>query len=300
MGVLAERREKAEEVLQNDTTHKIYFKDSRKMKEVTSESVHLIVTSPPYWNIKDYGHPNQIGYRDSLNGYIDNLNKVWKESIRTLHPGCRLCVNIGDLYLRATKTTPYQIVPIHAMVVNSITNKFEESVVYLGSVIWQKISTTKTSGGANVMGSYGRPRNGYLSLDYEYIAIFKKLGEPPKAQKEIIEESRIDLEDWRELFSGHWKFNGVTQKGHIAMFPDELPKRLIRMFTFPWDTVLDPFLGSGTTTKAAFEMNRNSIGYEIGFDTNDGENFKELIKNKIHYFDLPESERDTIFSFSDY
>jgi site-specific DNA-methyltransferase (adenine-specific) len=277
-------------------THRIYFKDSRKMKEVEDESVHLVVTSPPYWNIKDYGHKDQIGYRDTLNGYISKLNKVWKECIRTLHPGCRICINIGDMYLRATKEVPYQIIPIHSLLVNSITNENHDSVVYLGSIIWQKISNTKTTGGANVMGSFGRPRNGYLSLDYEYIAIFKKIGDPPKAPKEIIEDSRIKIDEWRELFSGHWRFNGVSQKGHIAMFPEALPKKLMRMFTFPSDTVLDPFLGSGTTARVAFEMGRNSIGYEIGFDTVDDEDFKELIRKKIHYYDVPESERKSIFS----
>ncbi|MCX6650041.1 MAG: site-specific DNA-methyltransferase [Methanomassiliicoccales archaeon] len=287
------------EVTRPNITHRIFFKDSRKMNEIPDESVHLVVTSPPYWNIKDYGHDNQIGYRDSLTEYIDNLNIVWAESIRVLHPGCRLCINIGDMYLSATKMTPYQIVPIHAMIVNSIARNHSDSVVYLGSIIWQKISTTNTSGGANVMGSYGRPRNGYLSLDYEYIAIFKKVGDPPKVSKEVVEQSRINIDDWRELFSGHWKFNGISQKGHIAMFPVDLPKRLIKMFTFPGDTVLDPFLGSGTTTKAACEMGRSSIGYEIGFDTKDGEDFKELIRKKVHYYDIQPEMREAVYSFSD-
>ena len=298
MNAISEEEMRSEFEFLTESNHRIYFKDARRMNEVPDESVHLIITSPPYWNIKDYGNENQIGYRDTLNGYIDGLNKVWKESIRVLHPGCRLCINVGDMYLRASKEIPYQIIPIHAMVVNSVARTFRKSVVYLGSIIWQKISNTSTSGGANVMGSFGRPRNGYLSLDYEYIAIFKKVGESPKASKEMVEESRIPITDWRELFSGHWRFNGVSQKGHIAMFPEELPRRLMRMFTFPGDTVLDPFLGSGTTTRVAYEMGRNSIGYEIGFDTTDGEDFKELIKNKIHYNDLHEETRDRIFCIS--
>lgn len=298
MGALAESRTLVRHDFTSETLHRIYFKDSRKMKEIPDESVHLVITSPPYWNIKDYGHANQIGYHDSLSGYLENLNRVWKECLRVLTPGCRLCINIGDMYLRATKETPYQIVPIHSFLVNSISRKFQKNMIYLGSIIWQKIPTTKTSGGASVMGSYGRPRNGYLSLDYEYIAIFKKVGDPPKVPRETIEESRIGIDEWRELFSGHWRFNGESQKGHIAMFPEELPRRLIKMFSFPNDTILDPFLGSGTTTRVAYDMGRNSIGYEIGFDTNDGEDFKELIKNKIHYYDIPEEIRERIFGIS--
>jgi site-specific DNA-methyltransferase (adenine-specific) len=280
--------------LHQDNTHKIYFKSSTRMNEVSDNSVHLIVTSPPYWNIKDYGHPKQIGYKDSLPDYFKKLNKVWSECVRTLAPGCRLCVNIGDQYLRATKDTPYQIIPLHAMLVNNITNYFKD-VLYLGSIIWSKIPNTKTSGGASVMGSYGRPRNGYVSYNYEYIAIFKKKGKDPKPDEGFKERSAIDLQEWRELFNGIWAFNGARQVGHIATFPDELPKRLMRMFTFESDTVLDPFLGSGTTSKVAWEQRRNSIGYEIGFDPRVDTEMKELVKQKIHYYDTPIEQRRRVF-----
>jgi site-specific DNA-methyltransferase (adenine-specific) len=263
------------------------------MSEVNNNSVHLVVTSPPYWNIKDYGNPFQIGYRDSLATYIAKLRNVWRECIRVLKPGCRLCINIGDEYIRANRNTPYQIIPLHVHIVNDIMNNFKEKVVYLGSIIWQKIPTTRTTGGASVMGSYGYPRNGYVSYNYEYIAIFKKLGTAPKPPKNK-EKEKIELKEWRKLFNGIWKFNGARQIGGIAIFPDELPARLIRMFTYAGDTVLDPFLGSGTTTKVAFEMGRNSIGYEIGFQTENDE-WKEIIKRKIHYYDLPVRLRKSIF-----
>lgn len=287
--------------------------DSRTMRKVKRNSVHLVLTSPPYWSIKNYGNPMQIGYGDRLTTYIKKLRDVWGESIRVLKPGCRLCINIGDQYIRADERTPYQIIPLHAYIVNDIMNKFRKKVIYLGSIIWQKIPTTRTTGGASVMGSYGYPRNGYVSYNYEYIAIFKKLGPGPSPPVEKISE-KIELPEWRQLFRGIWeanetarpdeliqanevwRFKGARQVGGIAIFPDELPARLLRMFTFKGDTVLDPFLGSGTTTKVAFEMGRNSIGYEVGFLAHSSE-WREVIKRKIHYYELPGEIRDSIFSF---
>ncbi len=276
------------------TNHKIYFKDSRKLPEVANGAVHLVVTSPPYWSIKDYGNPKQIGYRDTLTTYLNKLDKVWSECIRALAPGCRLCINIGDQYLRAEGKTPYQIIPLHSYLVNHIMNKHVNDILYLGSIIWKKIPTTKTSGGASVMGSYGFPRNGYVSYNYEYIAIFKKNGISPKPDPETKKRSQIELYEWRELFNGIWQFNGAKQVGHIAIFPDELPRRLMRMFTYEGDTVLDPFLGSGTTSRVAYELGRNSIGYEIGFG-NSLNDAKEIIKNKIHFENTPVDMRSKVF-----
>ncbi len=283
------------EQLYLNVAHQIYFKDAQNMKEVKDNSVHLVVTSPPYWNIKDYGNPKQIGYSDSLTGYMKKLDKVWSECIRALAPGCRLCINIGDQYLRADGKTPYQIIPLHAYLVNSVMNKHIDDVLYLGSIIWKKIPTTKTSGGASVMGSYGFPRNGYVSYNYEYIAIFKKKGVAPKPTPEIKKKSQIELFEWRELFNGIWNFKGARQVGHIAIFPDELPRRLMRMFTYEGDTVLDPFLGSGTTTRVAWELGRNSIGYEIGFGSPSLQETKEVIKAKVHFGDTPIDKRSKIF-----
>lgn len=282
------------------TSHRLYLGfDSRWMKAVGDETVHLVVTSPPYWNIKDYGNNRQIGYRDTLSGYIQKLNRVWDECLRVLKPGCRMCINIGDEYISAKGKTPYQIIPLHSYLVNNVVlHTFRRrKVLYLGSIIWQKIPTTRTSGGASVMGSYGYPRNGYISYNYEYIAIFKKRGQPPKPPDNK-EKERIDLHGWRELFNGVWRFNGARQAAGIAVFPDELPRRFIRMFTYEGDTVLDPFLGSGTTTKVALGMGRNSIGYEIGFRSPlMQEDWTEMVKTKIGYYGFPVDTRDAIFRF---
>lgn len=243
------------------TTHKIIIGDSRKMDEVSDESVHLIVTSPPYWQIKDYGGAQQIGFNDSYDEYISNLNSVWAECYRVLLPGCRLCVNIGDQFARAVTYGRYKVIPIREAII-----RFCESMGfdYMGAVIWQKKTTMRTTGGASVMGSFPYPRNGLLEIDYEFILLFKKLGVAPSVSQIIKEASALSKEEWRQYFTGHWNFAGEKQNGgHAAVFPEELPKRLIKMFSFMGETVLDPFLGSGTTTKVAAYLGRNSVGYEI-------------------------------------
>lgn len=253
------------------------------MKEVENSSVHLIVTSPPYWQIKDYGHEDQIGFNDTYEEYINNLNQVWKECERILYSGCRLCVNIGDQFTRAATYGRYKIIPIREEIIRYCENN---NFDYMGAIIWQKVTNMSTTGGASVMGSFPFPRNGLIEIDYEFILIFKKLGQTPNnVAPENKEKSRMTKEEWRDFFRGHWNFAGAKQgNGHIAMFPEELPRRLIKMFSFVGDTILDPFLGSGTTTKIAKNLERNSIGYEINPD------FLPVIKDKIgvsenHLFD---------------
>jgi len=243
------------------------------MAEINDQSVHLVVTSPPYWQIKDYGDKNQIGFNDTYEEYISNLNKVWAECYRVLYPGCRLCVNIGDQFARAITYGRYKIIPIREEII-----RFCESIGfdYMGAIIWQKKTTMNTSGGASVMGSFPYPRNGLIEIDYEFILLFKKLGKSlNNVSTDTKEQSKLSNEEWRKYFTGHWNFAGEKQNGHLAMFPEELPKRLIRMFSFVNETVLDPFLGSGTTIKAAKALKRNSIGYEINKD------YLAVIKQKV-------------------
>jgi len=249
------------------------------MTLLPDNSVHLAITSPPYWQLKDYGTDNQIGFHDSYENYINNLNLVWKECYRTLHNGCRLCVNIGDQFARAVYYGRYKVIPIREEII-----KFCENIGfdYMGAVIWQKVTTSNTTGGGVQMGSYPYPRNGILKLDYEFILIFKKLGDAPKHTKEQKELSKMTAEEWNTFFAGHWNFTGARQNGHIAMFPEELPRRLIKMFSFVGETVFDPFAGSGTTSLAAKNLDRNSIGYEINPE------FIPFIKDKleVHQQDL--------------
>lgn len=254
------------------TEHKIVFGDSRSLNEIKDKSVQLIVTSPPYWQLKDYGTEDQIGFNDSYEEYINNLNLVWKECNRILADGCRLCINIGDQFARSVYYGRYKVIPIRTEII-----RFCETLGmdYMGAIIWQKTTTMNTSGGGAIMGSYPYPRNGILKMDYEFILLFKKLGKAPKPTKEQKELSAMSKEEWSQYFSSHWNFNGVKQMGHIAMFPEELPKRLIKMFSFAGETVFDPFAGSGTTCLAAKNLGRNSIGYEINKE------FAPIIKEKL-------------------
>lgn len=254
------------------TLHRIIIGDSRCMKEVPDESVHLIITSPPYWQLKDYGDGKQIGFNDTYEEYINNLNLVWNECHRILHKGCRLCINIGDQFARSVYYGRYKVIPIRTEII-----KFCESAGfdYMGAIIWQKVTTCHTTGGATVMGSFPYPRSGIIKLDYEFILIFKKYGNPPRVSNEFKEQSKLTQEEWNQYFTGHWNFPGEKQDKHLAMFPEELPRRLIRMFSFVGDTVLDPFIGSGTTSLAAKNLDRNSIGYEIN------EDFLPIIKEKL-------------------
>ena len=256
------------------TQHKIIIGDSRAMVEIPDQSVHLVITSPPYWQLKDYGVESQIGFHDTYEKYINNLNLVWAECQRVLHPGCRLCINIGDQFARSVYYGRYKVIPIRTEII-----KFCENIGfdYMGAIIWQKVTTTNTTGGATIMGSFPYPRNGILKIDYEFILLFKKPGMAPVVSKEIKEQSKLTIDEWNQYFAGHWYFPGAKQNKHLAMFPEELPRRLIKMFSFIQDTVLDPFLGSGTTTLAARNLNRNSIGYEIN------KNFIQIIKQKIDY-----------------
>ena len=254
------------------TKHKIVIGDSRKLNKIPDKSVQLIITSPPYWQLKDYGTEDQIGFNDSYEEYINNLNLVWKECYRVLSDGCRMCINIGDQFARSVYYGRYKVIPIRTEII-----RFCESLGmdYMGAIIWQKTTTMNTSGGGAIMGSYPYPRNGILKMDYEFILLFKKLGNAPKPTPEQKKASEMTKEEWNEYFSSHWNFVGARQNGHIAVFPEELPKRLIKMFSFVGETVFDPFLGSGTTSLAAKNLDRNSVGYEINKE------FTPIIKDKL-------------------
>lgn len=251
---------------------RVFRGDARDLSALRDGEAQLVVTLPPYWQIKDYGAQAQIGFGQSLHEYLFDLARVWRECFRVLQSGRRLCVNIGDQFARTEIYGRYKVIPLHSEVIGMCESLGFD---YLGSIIWQKKTTMNTSGGATIMGSFPHPPNGIVELDYEHILLFKKPGEPSKIAPEIKAQSALSKDEWKLFFQGHWNFGGARQLEHEATFPEELPRRLIRMFSFKGETVLDPFLGSGTTARVALELGRNAVGYELNPD------YLPLIREKI-------------------
>ncbi|MFN0237341.1 DNA-methyltransferase [Hydrogenobacter sp. Uz 6-8] len=261
---------------------RLYIADARSMEELEDESVDLVVTSPPYWHIKDYGVEGQIGYGQSLHKYLKDLYLVFRECFRVLKGGTKLCINIGDQFARSVVYGKYKVIPLHAEVISMCE---QIGFDYMGAIIWQKKTTMNTTGGANIMGSFPYPPNGVVEIDYEFILIFKKEGKR-KVERNIKEASKLTKEEWKEYFSGHWNFGGARQIDHEAVFPEELPRRLIKMFSFVGDTVLDPFSGSGTTLKVAVKLNRKAVGYEVN------ERYASIARQKLGVFGLDIIKRE--------
>lgn len=252
-----------------ETTHKIIFGDSENiLRKCSDNTFQLMVTSPPYWNVRDYEVENQIGFGESLETYLQRLNGVWGEVVRTLLPDGKIAVNIGNVYYNweqeKRKTT--------ANLAYLIWKQLDEyqDLRFMGTIYWQK---TTSRNGAVLFGSYPYPTNFMISSAVEPIHIFRKVGERV-VPKEIKEESKVTKEEFRSFRDAIWYINGVEDK-HAAAFPYELPANLIKMFSYVGDTILDPFVGSGTTSKAAIDLGRNSVGIELN------PNFRTIIENKI-------------------
>lgn len=255
------------------TSHQVILGDARRMTDLEDASLHFVVTSPPYWCLKDYGHPGQIGFEQDYEDYLASLGQVMSECLRVLQPGCRMAINIGDQYLRASEHGHYRIQPIPADL--TLTGQ-RLGFDFMGSIIWRKISTTNTTGGGAMMGSMYYPKDGHVTYEHEYILLFRKQGKWAKPSAEARELSKLSKEERSSWFRGVWDdLPPVRQKSHIAMFPVELPRRLIKMYSFHGETVLDPFLGSGTTSLAAAQEGRNSVGYEIN------EEFLPVIRERL-------------------
>lgn len=249
------------------------------MKEVDDESVQLVVTSPPYYFSKDYGSSEKNLENAKERGeYKEKLKEVLKECYRVLKPDGKLCLNIVNPYTKKEKDGRLKRIPLK-----------EELVLWLEDVgldFMEEIRWLKKRFGSSgtVFGSYPYPTNLYFPASYESILVFRKWvseeyysKRQPLPDKEVKEKSKLSKEEWKKMTNPTWKFDGVDKNdNHPAKFPYELPYRCIRMFTFVGDTVLDPFLGSGTTIEAANKNNRNGIGYEIE------EKYKDIIEQKIN------------------
>lgn len=245
------------------TQHTLYRGDSRNLKFIPDSSVHLILTSPPYWNLKKYEEgKNQLGIINDYQVFINELEKVWVECFRILVPGGRVVCVVGDVCLSRKRYGKHAVMPLHSDI--SVTCR-KIGFDNLNPILWHKISNAKFE--ANRNSSFlGKPYepNAIIKNDIEYILMERKPGGYRKPSAEQREKSVISKEDFQSWFSQIWNLPGAsTKNGHPAPFPLDLAIRLIKMYSFYGDTVVDPFCGSGTTMLAALECKRHSIGIEI-------------------------------------
>jgi site-specific DNA-methyltransferase (adenine-specific) len=244
------------------TTHRLYQGDARSFPFIEDESVHLVVTSPPYWKLKRYNDsPGQMGHIEDYEEFLDDLRRVWAEAYRVLVPGGRLVCVVGDVCLSRKEHGRHVVVPLHADIC-VICRKL--GFDNLNPIIWHKISNAVFE--ANTSSKFlGKPYepNAIVKNDIEFILMQRKPGgyrQPTEEQRRL---SMIPKAEFNEWFRQIWTVTGASTKEHPAPYPLELATRLVRMFSFHGDTVLDPFCGSGTSMLAAMKWNRNSIGIEI-------------------------------------
>jgi DNA modification methylase len=270
------------------TNHLVVIGDSRHMGLIPDESVHLVVTSPPYWQLKNYGSEHAIGTSSSTyDEYLESLFEVFTECVRTLVPDGKLIVNIMPILLPRTTSK------FNRRVTKTVLTDLEEFMSSLGNMyfhslyIWDKRKAVRFSS----WGSYPYPPNLLATYPYEWIIVFSKSGIRPPVDKKRKVMSAITHDEFTGWVQNSiWDFQpgSAKRERHPAPFPEELPRRCIRLYSFVGDTVLDPFVGSGTTLRVARELNRNSIGYEINSD------YAPIIRKKIGFDD---EDTDDTFNF---
>jgi len=247
------------------TVHRLINGDARDFSFLNDESVHLVVTSPPYWNLKRYNeNPDQMGHIQDYETFLRELEKVWRHVFRVLVPGGRLVCVVGDVCVARRDFGRHLVFPLHSDICVICRHIGFDN---LNPIIWHKIANAsyEVTNGSKFSGKPYEP-NAIIKNDMEFILMQRKPGgyrKPSNAQRDA---SRISKEEFDSWFQQIWNIPGASTKHHPAPFPLELANRLVRMFSFVGDTVLDPFCGSGTTMIAAFRTNRNSIGVEIDPD----------------------------------
>ncbi len=253
-----------ESVQRIPTSHQIHVADAREMR-LAPESVHLVVTSPPYWTLKEYRRSaGQLGHVAGFDEFLDELDKVWRQCFAALVPGGRLICVVGDVCLSRRKNNGrHTVVPLHASIQERCRQIGYDN---LAPIIWHKIANAVYEVEGNGSTFLGKPYepNSVIKNDIEFILMQRKPGgyRSPSIATRIL--SVIDDVHHKEWFQQIWTgITGASTRNHPAPFPLELAERLIRMFSFVGDTVLDPFAGTGTTTIAAMRNGRNSVGFEV-------------------------------------
>ena len=248
------------------TTHRLHLGDARDLSWIPDASVHLVVTSPPYWTLKEYaaGNRDQMGHFEDYPRFLSELDRVWSECARVLVGGGRICCVVGDICIPRKKGGRHHVVPLHSDI-QVRAQKF--GLDCLQPIFWSKISNGVTESQGNGAGFYGKPYQpgGIVKNDIEYILFLRKGGEyrtTPPLQKALSMLSRDEMKTW---FRSIWSDvrGASTRDGHPAPYPIEVAERLIKMFSFAGDTILDPFAGTGSTSQAAIIAGRNSIANEI-------------------------------------
>ena len=244
------------------TRHRLVHGDARNLSFIPNSSIHLVITSPPYWTLKRYeDNPSQLGHVTDYETFLSCLKPVWEECYRVLVPGGRLVCVVGDVCLSRRAFGRHVVVPLHADICVMCRHLGFDN---LNPIIWHKISNAnyEVENGTKFLGKPYEP-NAIIKNDIEFILMQRKPGgyrQPTVEQRTL---SMLSKEEYNKWFAQFWKITGASTKEHPAPFPLELAYRLVRMFSFVGDTVLDPFLGSGTSMLAAMQADRNSIGVEI-------------------------------------
>jgi site-specific DNA-methyltransferase (adenine-specific) len=247
------------------TAHRLHLGDARDLAWIADDSVHLVITSPPYWTLKTYAaNTRQMGAIDDYDAFLDELDKVWAECARVLVPGGRICCVVGDVCIPRKRLGRHLVMPLHADI--QVRGR-QVGLDCLTPILWHKIANGVTEAEGNGAGFYGKPYQpgAVVKNDIEYILFLRKGGQYRTAsplQKALSMLNKREMQAWWRSIWTDIK-GASTRAGHPAPFPVELAERLVRMFSFAGDTVLDPFAGTGSTNLAALVAGRNSIGNEI-------------------------------------